>query len=497
MFYTSTRDDRVRTSAAGAIARGISAEGGLFVPGELPRFGRADWEALLPLSYTDRAARVLAAFLEDFTPEETAACAAAAYGSGRFEGGPAPVKQVGDAYLLELWHGPTCAFKDLALQILPHLMGVSAQKTAPGREIVILVATSGDTGKAALEGFRDVKGTRILVFYPDRGVSPMQKLQMVTQEGANLAVCAIRGNFDHAQSGVKTIFTDPEVTARLAGEGLQFSSANSINWGRLAPQIVYYVSAYCDLVDRGILSLGDPVNVAVPTGNFGNILAAWYAREMGLPVSRLICASNRNRVLTDFLTTGTYDRNRAFYTTTSPSMDILISSNLERLLWHLSGEDHRLVAELMASLRTGGRYTVPDAVRQKIQALFAAGSCTDEEAAAAIRDTWQRQGYLLDPHTAVAVKVYRDYRESTGDTTPTLIASTADPYKFSAPVLAALGAEETGDEFRKVAALRALTGRPVPAPLADLQQKQVRFTGCCDPDPASMREAVYRLLRIG
>ncbi|MGI6265277.1 MAG: threonine synthase [Acutalibacteraceae bacterium] len=497
MQYTSTRDSSIRVSAAQAIARGISAEGGLFVPETLPTLTETELSAWSKMPYEDRATAVLSKFLSDFTPDEVRECTRAAYATGRFRHpAVAPLRQLDEsAHILELWHGPTCAFKDMALQILPHLMRVSAGKTAAGKEIVILVATSGDTGKAALEGFRDAPHTRILVFYPEDGVSPMQKLQMTTQEGENVGVCAIRGNFDDAQTGVKTIFTDPAVAQKLADNGMMFSSANSINWGRLVPQIVYYVSAYCDLLAAGTVAMGDPINVTVPTGNFGNILAAYYARKMGLPVQKLICASNRNRVLTDFIATGTYDRNREFYTTTSPSMDILISSNLERLLYDLAGEDDGEIRRLMGELSQSGVYTVSDEVLKKLQALFVGGCCDDGQAADTIADVFSRHGYLIDTHTAVAVRVYEDYRQKTGDATPTVIASTANPYKFSSSVLSAVGGDLTGlDEFEKVEALCRKTGAAIPAPLAALKGKTPRFTDVCDRD--GMRQVVYRMLGI-
>jgi len=498
-MYCSTRDAAVRATAAEAIARGISPDGGLYVPTALPKLTPATIESLVGMSYAERATAVLSMYLGDFTADEVRECTEAAYATGRFRHADvAPLHELSDGeHILELWHGPTCAFKDMALQILPHLMRVSAAKVGDGREIVILVATSGDTGKAALEGFRDAAGTRILVFYPEDGVSPMQKLQMATQEGNNVAVCAIRGNFDDAQTGVKQIFTDTEIGAILASNGKQFSSANSINWGRLAPQIVYYISAYCDLLRAGTIQNGDPINVAVPTGNFGNILAAYYAREMGVPIKKLICASNRNRVLTDFLTTGVYDRNRAFYTTTSPSMDILISSNLERLLYHLADGNDAIIRDLMAQLGETGRYTVPETLLARVRDLFYAGCSDDDEAAATIRAKFDEHHYLLDTHTAVAVKVYGDYRAETGDTTPTVIASTANPYKFSASVLDAVGGNTDGlDEFEKVEALHALTACEVPTPLSDLRGKTVRFRDVCDRDKAAMRAVVFGMLNI-
>ena len=498
MMYTSTRDGGVSVPSAQAIAQGISCDGGLFVPESLPSLNMEELQRLTEKDYADRAETVLSGFLTDFTPEEVRTCVRAAYTTDKFRTPAiAPLRELEPGvHMLELWHGPTCAFKDMALQILPHLMQVSAGKTAGGREIIILVATSGDTGKAALEGFRDAPGTRILVFYPEDGVSPMQKLQMTTQEGENVSVCAIRGNFDDAQTGVKAIFTDKDIAADLEKENRMFSSANSINWGRLVPQIVYYVSAYCDLLKAGKLSPGDPMNVVVPTGNFGNILAAYYARKMGLPIARLICASNVNNVLTDFIRTGIYDRNRAFHTTASPSMDILISSNLERLLYDMSGRDDGEIRRLMASLAQEGRYTVSAAIRAEIQALFSAGWCSDEQTAATIAETFRESGYLLDTHTAVGVAVYRDYRRETGDTTPTVIASTANPYKFSASVLRALGEDDSAlDEFGKVERLAAVTGCPVPPPLANLRGRTPRFTKVCGRE--EMKDIVYAMLHIG
>ncbi len=497
MQYTSTRNNTIAVSAAQAIAQGISTEGGLFVPCALPKLTAEDFAALADMAYNERATYVLSRFLTDFTPAEVEECTGAAYGAQFDTPAVAPLNVVDDTHnVLELWHGPTCAFKDMALQILPHLMRVSTAKTAPGEETVILVATSGDTGKAALEGFKDAKGTRILVFYPAEGVSEMQRLQMITQEGENVGVCAIRGNFDDAQTGVKTLFTDPTMQARLKEGGMRFSSANSINWGRLVPQIVYYISAYVDMVAQGKVAQGEPMNVVVPTGNFGNILAAYYAREMGTPIAKLICASNRNRVLTDFYAGGTYDTARDFYTTTSPSMDILVSSNLERLLYHLIGEDSAAIADMMASLKEKKQYTVPASVKEKMDALFAAGCATDEEVAATIKATYDKTGYLLDTHTAVAVHVYDAYRAESGDTTPTVIASTANPYKFTPAILAALGKEADGDPFALQAALKVATGEPVPAPLANLGDKAIRFTDVCGGDIESMRQTVCGMLHL-
>ena len=497
MKYTSTRDNTLRVSASFAIANGISAEGGLFVPEAIPQVDAAFTESLVPLTYAERARKIPPLFLTDYPAEELFADTAAAYGAQLTGDTPAPVVRLTDnVHMLELWHGPTCAFKDMALQLLPHLLTGAAVRVLKGKESVILVATSGDTGKAALEGFKDVKGTRILVFFPEHGVSPMQKLQMMTQEGANVGVCGIEGNFDDAQTGVKAIFTDPAVRARLSENGMCFSSANSINWGRLVPQIVYYFSAYADLVKQGEIKNGEKINFTVPTGNFGNILAGWYALKMGLPVNRLICASNENDVLTEFLTTGRYNRRRPFHTTVSPSMDILISSNLARLIFHLLGNDSAETNRLFAALRETGEYTVPEALLAEIRAVFAAGCCNDTQTKAAIRETYRTCDYLCDTHTGVAVRVYNDYRAAAGDGTPTVIVSTASPYKFSKAVLGALtdDAFAAANEFDMVSELESLTGKPAPAPLKGLKGKTPRFTTVCEKD--AMEAEVYKLLGI-
>ncbi len=498
MLYTSTRDTSVRVSSAQAIARGISADGGLFVPESIPQIDRAFLDSLVPLDYISRAKKILALYLTDFTAEEIDSCVQGAYRAGKFSSEKvAPLKKIADgAQVLELWRGPTCAFKDMALQLLPYLLTTAAKKSAPDKTIVILVATSGDTGKAALEGFRDVPGTKIMVFYPNDGVSPMQKLQMTTQEGENVAVCAINGNFDDAQNGVKAIFTDKAVGEKLARNGMMFSSANSINWGRLVPQIVYYISAYCDMIENGAIRNGDEINIVVPTGNFGNILAAYYAKRMGVPVKTLLCASNANNVLTDFLTTGVYDRNRRFYTTVSPSMDILISSNLERLLFHLSGDSDKRVNGWMAALKKTGTYTVEADILAALKADFAAGCCDDTATKETIKTTWAG-GYLSDTHTAVAIHVYEDYLAKTGDRTPTVIASTANPYKFSAAVLSAVQGDvpADADEFAQVELLCKCTGEPCPNQLATLKNKTPRFTACCNKE--DMEAQVYAMLGIG
>lgn len=498
MLYTSTRDKSIRVSASQAIAQGISEEGGLFVPVELPQFSLDKISSMVSMSYIDRAKTVLKEFLTDFTEDELNYCVEGAYAKEKFSSPKiAPTVNIdGNKNILELWHGPTCAFKDMALQLLPYLMTVSAKKTADGKTIVILVATSGDTGKAALEGFKDVDNTKILVFYPVDGVSPMQKLQMTTQEGGNVAVCAINGNFDDAQSAVKSIFTNAEIKEQLASKNMMFSSANSINWGRLVPQIVYYFSAYCDLIDMGSIKAGEQMNVVVPTGNFGNILAGYYAKQMGLPIKTLVCASNSNNVLTDFLKTGTYNKNRDFYTTTSPSMDILISSNLERLLYHMSGENDALVAELMEKLNKNGAYTVSDELIKKIQSVFDAGFTAEENVDNTIKTHFEKYNYLCDTHTAVAVKVYDEYVKTTGDDIVTVIDSTASPYKFSASVLSAvLGGENLQlDEFEMVNELNIVTGADVPKPLASLKDKKVRFTDVCNKE--DMSQMVFKLLKL-
>lgn len=480
MFYNSTRNSSVKVSSAEAITQGISAEGGLFVPESIPALTLDEVKAVGEMSYADRAAYVFAKYLTDFTEAEIRYCTDNAYSTKNFETeNIAEMAHLFDGtYMLELWHGPTCAFKDMALQILPYFLTTSAKKINLDKKIVILVATSGDTGKAALEGFRDVEGTSILVFYPEDGVSPMQKRQMKTQEGSNVGVCALKGNFDDCQNGVKAIFTDSDVKNALAENGMMFSSANSINWGRLVPQVVYYVSAYAELVKDGEIELGDKINIVVPTGNFGNILAAYYAKHMGIPVNKLICASNINNVLTDFINTGVYDRNRQFYATVSPSMDILISSNLERLLYLMTDKNDKLIGEWFGKLASEGRYEVSDSVKAKLAEEFWAGYCDDAQTKETIHDIYAKYSYTCDTHTAVAVKVYNDYKASTGDTTKTVIASTASPYKFSAAVLEALeGGASDIDEYAKVDRIAELSDIPVPAALADLRNKPERF---CD-----------------
>lgn len=498
MFYKSTRNSSIRVESAAAIAKGISEEGGLFVPESIPALSMDELRAMAPMSYAQRAAFVFSKYLTDFTEAELRYCTENAYTAKAFDTeNIAEIAHLFEGtYMLELWHGPTCAFKDMALQILPYFLTTAVKKLQMEKKVVILVATSGDTGKAALEGFKDVPGTEIMVFYPVEGVSNMQRRQMVTQEGENVTVCAINGNFDDCQNGVKQIFTDQTVLDALEQGGMTFSSANSINWGRLVPQIVYYVSSYVSLAESGEIAYGDPLNVVVPTGNFGNILAAYYAKRMGVPIGKLICASNVNKVLTDFIRTGVYDRNRQFYTTTSPSMDILISSNLERLLYLLSGEDDAQIQQWFASLAETGRYEVTDAVKQQLSQLFYGGYCDDTETKQTIASLYQKYGYTCDTHTAVAVKVYQAYRQETGDKTKTIIASTASPFKFSASVLEALGKQpaEDADEYALTELLHEASAMEIPHSLAALREKPCRFSGSIDK--TDMRQFVLRQLHL-
>ena len=483
MFYKSTRNSNIKVESAVAITQGISDDGGLFVPESIPELTLDEVKYLSGLNYSCRAAYIFKKFLTDFTDAEIQYCTDNAYNTKNFETESiAEISQLFDGtYMLELWHGPTCAFKDMALQILPYFLTTSIKKLNINKKIIILVATSGDTGKAALEGFKDVEGTQIMVFYPEDGVSPMQKRQMTTQEGSNVGVCAVKGNFDDCQNGVKAIFTDNEIKNKMNEAGLMFSSANPINWGRLVPQIVYYISTYASLAESGEINLGDKINVVVPTGNFGNILAAYYAKKMGLPIAKLICSSNVNKVLTDFIETGVYDRNRDFFATCSPSMDILISSNLERLLYIITGHDDAQIREWFGSLAKTGKYEVNDAVKAVLKEEFFGGYCDDEQTKATIHDIYEKYSYTCDTHTAVAVKVYQDYKKATGDTTKTVIASTASPYKFSASVLEAIeGKKSDIDEYEMVDKLAKLSDIPVPSALADLKNRERRFTGSID-----------------
>ena len=493
MQYISTRDGNAQCSAAQAIVRGLAPDGGLLTPFYIPKLPRNALDEMKSMSYQHRAVYIMKQFLEEFSVKELTDFAAAAYGPEKFDTpAVAPVRQVNEnTFCLELWHGPTCAFKDMALQMLPHLLSASLNKTEEEKDACILVATSGDTGKGALEGFKDVPRTRILVFYPKDGVSQVQELQMVTQDGANVGVAAVRGNFDDAQTGVKRLFSDRDMAARLAEKGYFFSSANSINWGRVLPQIVYYISSYCDLLRDEKIQPGQSIHVCVPTGNFGNILAAYYAREMGVPIDKLICASNANNVLTDFIRTGVYDRNRAFYNTSSPSMDILISSNLERLLLALT-QDNEEVKEYMGQLAASGRYQVSDRVFEKLTKRFRGYFCDDAETLRTIRKVYDEYGYLIDTHTAVAFSALGQYRAETGDETPVVVASTASPFKFCDSVLSALGESQIASGLDALDQLAARTGQPVPAPLARLRDKSVRFTQVVDKE--NMADAVWTVL---
>ena len=491
LYYKSTRNSELRMSASEAILKGLAPDGGLFVPEKLPVLD-VSMEELKGLSYQETAYAVMKQFLTDFTEEELKDCIARAYDAKFDTEEIAPLAKVDGIYYLELFHGATIAFKDMALSILPHLMTVSAKKNHVENEIVILTATSGDTGKAALAGFADVKGTRIIVFYPKNGVSKVQELQMVTQKGGNVAVAAIHGNFDDAQNGVKAIFEDQEFAKELAGKGYQFSSANSINIGRLVPQVAYYVYAYAKLLENEEIADGEEINVAVPTGNFGNILAAYYAKQMGVPIAKLVCASNENKVLFDFFETGTYDKNREFVLTSSPSMDILISSNLERLIYLITGEDSDKTKELMEGLKNGGSYAVTDEMRTKL-ADFAAGFASEEETAACIKCIFDKTGYVVDTHTAVAAHVCGQYRSRSEDTRKCVVASTASPYKFVKSVMTAIdGKYQSEDEFALLEELKRVSGVELPQAIRDILEAKVLHTMECDAD--KMKELVRDLL---
>ena len=495
MYYVSTRDHSLQYTPAQAIAQGLSRDGGLFLPVSIPKLPEGALKKMTGMTYQQRAQYIMSLYLEDFTAEELGQFAEKAYGPDKFDTpAVAPLKKVDDGtYCLELWHGPTCAFKDMALQMLPYLLTASLKKNQEEKTVCILVATSGDTGKAALEGFKDVDHTKIMVFYPKDGVSDIQQLQMATQEGANVGVSAVVGNFDDAQTGVKTLFSDESLREELAQRGYFLSSANSINWGRVLPQIVYYISAYCDLLAQGAVTEGEPVNFCVPTGNFGNILSAFYAKEMGLPIGRLLCASNSNNVLTDFIATGKYDRNRPFYNTVSPSMDILISSNLERLLYLLSGGDDKLVAGYMKELSDTGCYQISEEMRKKIQSVFVGGFSSEAETEATIGKMMDEHKYLIDTHTAVAFHVLEQYRKETGDQTKTVVASTASPFKFCDAVLDALNVTDKATGTALLDQLAEVSGMPAPQPLATLKDKQVRFTSWTEKE--QMRAVVTDFLK--
>ncbi|MCD8052565.1 MAG: threonine synthase [Lachnospiraceae bacterium] len=493
LYYKSTRSDDTRLTASQAILQGLSRDGGLFVPSFIPKLD-VSLETLSHMSYQQIAYEVMKLFFTDFTEEELRGCIERAYDSKFDTKEIAPLVKKGDAWFLELFHGATIAFKDMALSILPHLMITSARKNGITNDIVILTATSGDTGKAALAGFAGVEGTKIVVFYPKDGVSPIQKKQMVTQRGANTRVIGIHGNFDDAQTGVKAIFNDRELEKELDEAGFQFSSANSINIGRLVPQVAYYVYSYVTLMARGVLCEGEPMNVVVPTGNFGNILAAYYAKNMGIPMKKLICASNENKALFDFFRTGTYDRNREFILTSSPSMDILISSNLERLIYLVAGESAETNATFMEQLSTTGVYTLPEEMRSRLADFC--GYYTDEAGTAQIiRETYEKENYIMDTHTAVAAHVYKQYREETGDTTPTVIASTASPYKFTRSVMSAIDPRyENEEDFALIDQLHELSGMPIPQAIEDIRSAEVLHKTVCEKD--EMEQVIREFLGV-
>ena len=479
--YSSTRGADEKIKASEAILNGLAPDGGLYVPDHVPTLDRSLKE-LSKMDYRGVAYEVMKLLLTDFTEEELRGCIAAAYDDKFDTEEIAPMAEASDAYFLELYHGATIAFKDMALSILPHLMTTAARKNNVKNEIVILTATSGDTGKAALAGFASVPGTRIIVFYPKDGVSPIQKQQMVTQQGDNTFVVGVNGNFDNCQTGVKKLFSDKELAEWMNERNMQFSSANSINIGRLVPQIVYYVYAYTRLMKEERIADGAPINVVVPTGNFGNILAAYYAKEMGLPIAKLICASNENKVLYDFFSSGTYDKNREFILTSSPSMDILISSNLERLIYHICDNDAAKCRTLMELLNRTGRYDITDAMKAKLDS-FVGGTCDEETTLATIKNIFESCGYLIDTHTAVAAGVYKSYRSKSGDRTPTVIASTASPYKFTGSVLSAIDpGYSSDDDFDKADRLYELSKVPIPKAVSEIRTAPILHKTICEVD---------------
>ena len=492
MKFYSTRDkDQVRFSAAQVIKQGLANDGGLFVPEEIPSLTENEIKELCNKSYPERAAYILSKFLTDYEYDELLKDCEAAYCANSFPDGAAPLKKVTDnIFSLELWHGPTAAFKDMALQIMPRLLSRALVKTGETNTALILVATSGDTGKAALEGYKDIDRVKIIVFYPVDGVSKVQKLQMATQTGSNVSVCAIKGNFDDAQTGVKKIFSDPVAKAKLLENAHILSSANSINWGRLAPQVVYYVSAYCDLLNANEITYGETVNVCVPTGNFGNILAAYIAKNMGLPLNKFVCASNANNVLTDFLETGTYDRNRKFHLTMSPSMDILISSNLERLLYFTS--DAETTAAYMSELNSNGKYTVSDDIKAKISENFYGYYADEEETAKTIKRYFKELGYLADTHTSVALACAEKFIDANNDGKKMIVASTASPYKFASDVYSSITDKKASDGTGALDDLSNATNTEITLPLRDLDKKEVRFTKVIEA--SDMLEEVYKLI---
>ena len=494
LVYHSTRNSEETATASEAILKGLTSDGGLFVPDSIPKLN-VSLEDLTKMSYQEIAYAVMKEFLTDFTEEELKTCINNAYDSKFDTEEIAVTKKVDGAYYLELFHGATIAFKDMALSILPHLLVTSARKNNVKNEIVILTATSGDTGKAALAGFADVPGTKIIVFYPKSGVSPIQEKQMVTQKGDNTYVIGIKGNFDDAQTGVKKMFSNKELAKVMNDNGFQFSSANSINIGRLVPQIVYYVKAYADLLKQGALKAGEPMNVVVPTGNFGNILASYYAKQMGIPIGKFVCASNKNKVLFDFFETGKYDRNREFYVTTSPSMDILISSNLERMIYRIAGNDAKQCAKFMAALTKDGEYVITDAMKAELSEFFGAFG-SEEETAVKIKEVYDKEGYVMDTHTAVAAVAYDKYKAATGDDkTPTVIASTASPYKFTRSVMDAIDpAYDAEDDFELVDELNKVSKTAIPKAIEEIRTAPVLHDTVCET--AAMEDEVKKILGI-
>ena len=493
LLYKSTRNSDKTVTASEAILKGLADDGGLFVPEYIPKLD-VTMDELKGMTYQETAYAVMKQFLTDFTEEELKHCIDSAYDSKFDTEVIAPLVKVEDTYHLELFHGATIAFKDMALSILPHLLTTAAKKNNVTKDIVILTATSGDTGKAALAGFADVPGTKIIVFYPKGGVSRVQELQMVTQKGENTSVVAIHGNFDNAQSGVKALFEDKELKKELADAGYQFSSANSINIGRLVPQVVYYVYAYAKLLENEEIASGEEINVTVPTGNFGNILAAYYAKQMGVPIAKLICASNENKVLFDFFRTGVYDRNREFILTSSPSMDILISSNLERLIYTIAGQDAKKNSELMAQLKEKGTYEITSEMKERL-ADFEGGFATEEETKETIRRTYEKTGYVMDTHTAVAAYVCARYRKDSGDDKKCLVASTASPYKFIHSVMSAIDEKYAdADEFDLVDELSRISGTEIPKAIEEIRNADIRHTTECDA--CDMKAAVKDILGV-
>ena len=491
LMYKSTRGSKNYLTSAEAIKRGLAEDGGLYMPTSIPKIDLDFISGMVEDTYSARAFKVLSLYLTDYDSETLRKICEKAYSAERFVGGAAPIYSLNDKIdVLELWHGPTCAFKDMALQIMPMLLSEALKMTGEKNDALILVATSGDTGKAALEGYRDVDKIRIMVYYPENGVSAMQKLQMASQEGSNVNVVAIKGNFDDAQTGVKEIFASKEIAAKLLEKNTFLSSANSINWGRLVPQVAYYFSAYCDMVKEKRIALGDEISVVVPTGNFGNIFAAYLAKRMGLPIRKLICASNKNNILTDFLETGTYDRNRAFYTTMSPSMDILISSNLERLLYCVAGAEK--TRGYMAALSADGKYTVDPEVFAEIKKSFTGLFSDEEKTANTIKTVFDKYSYIVDPHTAVGIGAALDAYENDGIKVVT--ASTASPYKFPYDVIKSLGEEASDNAFECLDKLSALTSTDIPAPLARLKSAEVRFKETVGRDTAELWAAAERFI---